>query len=218
MIETLDPAGYAPLVITKGISIQGHGYSSIFQTCSGCVAITISVTTSDPVTLNGLFLDGGGTGTYGILITSGLSVQIFNSVVRNFTNADIRDQTSINGTNLLIEDTIASDSPNEGIVIFPLGGGSVNATLSRVTANNNAVGILSGSSSNTTIANLVISNGGSGLQCNSGCTAWLAKTVISGNVSGVVTIGGIVNSYGDNYIRDNVTPVSGGSLTPVMTQ
>jgi hypothetical protein len=63
-------------------------------------------------------------------------------------------------------------------------------------------------------------NGEVGLITLNGGVAWLAKTVISGNPSGVsfVQNGGPVNSYGDNYIRDNGTPVSGGSLTPVTTQ
>jgi hypothetical protein len=67
-IELLDPAGYGPLTITKGISIQAHGFSGITQTgnCLTCAAITISVTTSDPVTLNGLLIDGAGTGKFGI--------------------------------------------------------------------------------------------------------------------------------------------------------
>jgi hypothetical protein len=70
-ISVLDPAGYGPLTITHGISIQGHGWGSITQaaSCTTCVAITGSVTTSDPVTLDGLLLDGGGTGFFGINIT-----------------------------------------------------------------------------------------------------------------------------------------------------
>jgi hypothetical protein len=64
LIEALDPAGYQAVTITKGITIQGHGYSSIFQT-SGA-AILVSVTTSDPVLLSGLLLDGYGTGAFGI--------------------------------------------------------------------------------------------------------------------------------------------------------
>ena len=55
----------------------------------------------------------------------------------------------------------------------------------------------------------------SGLQ-NQG-VALLAKTVISGNVTGVAIFGGRVFSYGDNYIRDNGTPVT-GSLTAATTQ
>jgi hypothetical protein len=116
-IDVLDPAGYGALTITHGISIQGHGWGSI--TAASGAAITISVTTSDPVTLNGLVLDGLGTGDLGISITSGPSVQILNSVVRRF-NIGIRDFTTTNGANRLIEDTVVADS-DSGIIVNPIG-------------------------------------------------------------------------------------------------
>jgi hypothetical protein len=213
-INVLDPAGYGPVTITKGISIQAHGWGGIgAEVCNTCAAITVAVTTSDPVTLNGLVLDGGGTGQFGINITSGPSVQILNSVVRHF-QFGILDQTNINGANLLIEDTIASDNQESGIAILP--NGSTKATLSRITANNNNFGVFN-FSLDTTIANSVLSNNSLIGVNSSGGAIWLAKTVVSGNPTGVFVIG-TVNSYGDNYINDNMTPVSGGTLTPVTTQ
>jgi hypothetical protein len=216
-IDVLDPAGYGPLTITHGISIQAHGFGGITQTanCPTCAAITVSVTTSDPVSLNGLLLDGAGTGFSGILINSGTSVQILNSIDRHF-DFGILDQPSAINSHLLIEDTIASDAVN-GITIQP-NGGSARATLNRITANNNHFGVVVTGVHNTTIANSVLSNNSNtGLFNTSGVT-WLAKTVISGNPTGVDNVsGGTVNSYGDNYIRDNTTPV-GGSLSAVTTQ
>jgi Right handed beta helix region len=214
-IDVLDPAEYGPLTITHGISIQAHGWGRITRavSCDACAAITISVTTSDPVALNGLLIDGEGSGKYGIYITSGASVQILSGVIRQFQYG-IYDLTTSQKSNLLIEDTVASDNRADGILIAPRGG-SVNVTLNRITANNNYVGVHI-SNRNTTIANSVISNNSdAGLQC--GGTAWLAKTVISGNGTGVYSRGGTVNSYGDNYINDNAIPVL-GSLTPVSTQ
>jgi hypothetical protein len=218
-IDVLDPAGYGPLTITHGISIQAHGFGGITQTasCPTCAAITISVTTSDPVTLNGLLLDGAGTGLYGINITSGPSVQILNSVVRHFQGG-IFFNTSTPGSNVLVEDTIASDNAITGIGVFPGGPiGNVRATLNRITANNNQFGVAN-SGLDVTIANSVMSNNSvSGLESNFGSITWLAKSVISGNQTGV-TVGGTVISYGDNYINDNTTPVMSGSLSPVSTQ
>jgi hypothetical protein len=99
-IDVLDPAGYGPLTISKGISIQAHGFGGITMTAgSPNAAITINVTTSDPVTLNGLLIDGGGTGYFGINITSGRSVQILGSVVRHFF-LGIYDETSTGGSDL----------------------------------------------------------------------------------------------------------------------
>jgi hypothetical protein len=216
-IDVLDPAGYGPLTITHGISIQAHGFGGISQpaSCNTCAAITISVTTSDPVTLDGLLIDGGGTGHMGIYITSGPSVQILNSVVRHFV-LGIYDRS--NGINLLFQDTIASDNALYGIVVGQNVGTTTKATLNRITTNNNLYGVSIVGNNNTTIANSVLSNnGGIGLN-NSGGSVRLAKTVISGNGTGVVLDGGTVNSYGDNYISNNTNSVAFGSLTPVSTQ
>jgi hypothetical protein len=222
-IEVLDPADYGPLTITHGITIQWHGFGGITQPapCAACGAITISVTTLEPVMLNGLTLDGAGSGSAGIYIASGLSVQILNSVIRYF-HAGIYQATSTNFSSLFVEDTVVSDNRNTGILVTGTGDG-VKATLNRITANHNSFGVVIASpnrlpeaKSRATIANSVMSNNFvSGLQNDSGF-AWLAKSVISGNMAGVV-VNATVFSYGDNYINDNMTPVI-GSLTPVPTQ
>jgi hypothetical protein len=216
-IDVIDPAGYGPLTVTHGISIQAHGFGGVTQTANGAAAIFVAVTTGDPVSLNGLLLDGAGTGDAGINITSGPSVQILNSVVRHF-HIGIQNNTSTAGSNLLIEDTIASDNSNAGIFLVPSGSVSIKATLNRVTTNSNEFGILSQGNHDTMIANSVLSNNGNtGLSTSSGITS-LARTVISGNTIGVhVFAPGTVKTYGDNYINDNTTPVI-GTLTPVGMQ
>jgi hypothetical protein len=216
-IDVIDPAGYGPLTITKGISIQAHGFGGVTQTTPGSDAITISVTTGDPVSLNGLLIDGGGTGNIGIHITSGPSLQILNSVVRHFAADGILNNTSTIGANLLIEDTVASDNTGIGIVVIPSGvstQANTQATLNRITANNNSIGVGT-ATANVTIANSVMSNNNIGLRIDTGI-AWLAKNVISGNNTGVLVLAGTVRTYGDNYLNDNGTP--GGPLTPVSTQ
>jgi hypothetical protein len=210
MIWVLDPAGYQPVTITKGITIQANGMGEITQTASPGAAITISVATSDPVTLNGLVIDGLGTGQIGINITSGASVQILNSVVRHFSDVGIIDFSSTSGSNLLIEDTIVSDNQT-GISVFPQNIGG-KATLNRITANNNFTGVGT-ANSDVTIANSVLSNNSEGLHNNTS-KVYLAKNVISGNATGVFVGQGTTNSYQDNYIQDNGMPLANGGLTP----
>jgi hypothetical protein len=94
-IDVLDPAGHGPLTILKGISVQAHGFGGITQTSIKFPAITVFVTTSGPVSLSGLLLDGGGVCFAGILISSGPSVQILNSVIRHF-GFGIWDNTTTN--------------------------------------------------------------------------------------------------------------------------
>src|SRR5262249_23519429 len=147
---------YGPVTITKGISIQGHGFGGIFQGngTPGAAAITINVTTPDPVSLNGLLIEGGGTGNVGINIASGFSVEILNSVVRHFITGifDVRRSTSVN---LLVEDTILSDNIINGVEFLS---DNVTATFNRTTANNNQFGIGIGGNNNVMIANSLISN------------------------------------------------------------
>jgi hypothetical protein len=100
--------------------------------------------------------------------------------------------------------------------VSPSGAANVGAALNRITANNNRYGVGT-LSVNMTIANSVMSNNSiAGLGANNPNVIWLAKNVISGNATGVV-VAGTVYSYGDNYINNNGTPVS-GSLTPVGMQ
>jgi hypothetical protein len=194
-IDVLDPGGYGPLNITGGgINIQAHGFGGITQpaSCAGCAAISVNVTNGNPVTLNGLLLDGAGLGWAGIYITEGSSVTILNSVVHHF-QFGIAHGSITNGANLLIEDTVASDNADTGISVGPTGSNAT-STLNRITANNNQIGVASGSG-----------------------TTWLAKSMISGNGIGVCACGATVNSFGDNYITGNGVPVQ-GFLTPVTTQ
>jgi hypothetical protein len=216
-IEALDPAGYGALTITHGIIIQGHGWASISSqaACQFCSAITVNVTTSDPVTLNGLVLDGLGTGYIGISISTGPSVQILNSVIRHFSTYGIALDARTNNLNLLIENTIVSENTDTAIVLGSTGATNVRATLNRITANNNRRGV-SLLDVRTTIANSVMSNN-SEWGLSGGSATWLAKSVISGNGTGVDATFGVVKSYGDNYLNDNTTPVL-GSLTPVGMQ
>jgi hypothetical protein len=95
-IDVIDPAGYGPLTITHGISVQAHGFGGITATSGS--AITISVTTSDPVTLNGLLLDGGSAAINGIVITSGPSVTILNVSSATSTSASTIAQPLVRPT------------------------------------------------------------------------------------------------------------------------
>jgi hypothetical protein len=221
-IDVLDPAGYGPLTIGKALSIQAHGFGGITAATSGETAITVAAGSTDDVTLNGLLIDGAGTGNVGISITSGGAVQILNCVVRHFTSSGINYVPTNTPADLLVSDTIASDISGAGSIgvnIGPSNGVVTNpVTLSRITANNNLNGVLV-SNAQVMIVNSVMSNGGYGLVDSSiGGTIWLAKSKISGNTIDGVDIGGTVYSYGDNDINGNATDINNGGLTSVSTQ
>jgi len=211
-IDVLDPTDYGPVTITHGISIQAHGFGGITQSKSTGSAITVSAGATDTITLNGLLIDGAGTGLNGIIINKAGSVQILNCVIRHFGNSSIVFQSTSNPTNLLVSDTVASDDVTSGIFLGAQS--SSTATLNRITASNNGEGVTT-NGGHVVIANSVLSNNATaGLDALSHA-AYLAKSVVAGNGIGVlINHGATVHSYDDNYINTNGTDVS-GTLTKV---
>ena len=139
-IDVLDPAGYGLLNITKAISIQGHGFSGISAPSGD--AITVNAGASDKVNLNGLLLDGVGTGGNGILVNTGPSVNVLNSLIRNFTSDGIRMNSSNSTVSLTVSSTSILDNGGSGITIDPVGPNQiVSVGLNRVEMNHNANGL-----------------------------------------------------------------------------
>jgi len=221
-IDVLDPAGYGPLTITHGISIQAHGFGGITQTSSSANAITITSTftaNNGDISLNGLLMDGAGTGQYGILIEAGASIQILNCVVRHFADG-IEYEPPNSSSNFLVSNTIASDNTHAGIYI-QAANSATGATLSEIAANNNGLGVIVQNGSVTVKDSVLSDNGGFGLATlGSDATIWLANSVISGNGTGVALLTGTVNSYGDNDINSNGTDLNttSGTFATVSTE
>src|SRR5271154_2976195 len=83
-IYVLDPANYGSLTITGPVSIEGHGWASIAPP-SGGNAITINANPGDAINIIGVVLDGTAlANTNGIVFTSGGSLTVRDSVIRNF--------------------------------------------------------------------------------------------------------------------------------------
>src|SRR5271154_5913891 len=83
-IYVLDPANYGALTITHAVSIEGHGWASIAPP-SGGNAITINANPGDAINIIGVVLDGTAlANTNGIVFTSGGSLTVRDSVIRNF--------------------------------------------------------------------------------------------------------------------------------------
>src|ERR1035437_1194301 len=85
-IDTLNSANYDYVTINQAISIIGaHGATGVLAT-STVTGITINAGANDIVSLQGLEIDGAGSGANGIQFNSGGSLNIQDSVIRGFTN------------------------------------------------------------------------------------------------------------------------------------
>jgi hypothetical protein len=107
-IDVLDPGEYGPLTITHAVSIQGHGWTSVTAP-SGTVAINITANAGDEINLRGVLLDGAGSGSTGIQFSSGASLNVQDSVIRNFDSYGIA--FAPNGS-LYVSNTLVSDFSN----------------------------------------------------------------------------------------------------------
>ena len=108
-VDALDPAGYGPITITQGITIEGQGWSYIAPPASGN-AITINAGGSDKIYIHGVSLNGAGItgGTNGIVFNSGNGLTVTDCVVQNFQYAGPGQTT---GDGILVQ-------PSSGAISF----------------------------------------------------------------------------------------------------
>jgi hypothetical protein len=190
----LDPGNYGGLTITGPVSIQGHGWASSAASPNGGAPFIINASTNDEISIRGVLLDGlGSTGSVGIQFNSGGSLNVQDSVIRNFGSVGIAFVP--NGSSaLFVSNTHISDFTNAngtGINIAPTGG-SITAVISRVD-----------------IQRVM----GTGVNAGANTTVTLKGSTIVGNTVGVnIGAGATVVSYGNNAITGNQTNVVGGSI------
>jgi hypothetical protein len=205
-IDVLDPAGYGALTITHAISIQGHGFSGISAPSGN--AITINAGASDVINLRGLLFDGVGSGSTGIEFNTGASVNIQNSIIRNFATFGIRFQPTAAGgivsptgtSRLSLSQTLVSDlgTTATAVAIVPVASGSAIAVVENVRLDNGGIGLLADGHLTTgilavTVLDSVISNyANSGIRATTflGTTVTMVRncTVTNSNLA-VVTFG-----------------------------
>jgi len=183
-ISVLDPGGFGAVTITKSISIVARGVEGS-ALVSGTNGININAGPNDEVTLDGLTIEGLGTGTNGVRVVSGRAVHINNCLIRGF-------QAVGSGRGIAIEPNMPmrvniSDcmivKNQMGVRVSPQPGGRASVVLNRVT----------------------LSDGGHGIRAERGAsTVFMSNSVISGNNVSIGTNGAArVVSFGNNVIVDN---------------
>jgi nitrous oxidase accessory protein NosD len=114
-IYVLDSANYGPVTINKAVTITSEGAVAGVLATSGA-GITIAAGGGDVVNLRGLDVDGAGAGSIGIQFSSGQSLNIQKSVVRNFSDSGI--SFAPNGAStLFITDSTVTNTANNGVSV-----------------------------------------------------------------------------------------------------
>ncbi len=186
-IDVLDPGEYGPLTITHAVTIQGHGWTSVTAPSGTPVAINITANPGDEINIHGVLLDGVGGGIAGIQFNSGASLNVQDSVIRNF----------------------ASD----GIAFVPNGSLYVSNTLVSDFSNSNGIGINIASAAAILNHVDILRVQGTALNAGANASVTLRDSTFSDNNVGVnIATGATVVSYGNNAITGNGTNVVGGTI------
>lgn len=188
-INVIDPGGFGAVTITKAITIRSdHVEAGVLV--SGTNGIVVSAGPTDTVVLNGLDLDGVGTGLNGVNVISGATTYIINCAIRRFTQNGVNVVSSTTGSRVVIKDSAIS-----------LNGGGVNVQGNGVS---NGVAV---------IDTLIDTNKNFGVQTNgTGNNVALASSVVAGGPVGISLLnGGTATSFGPS----NVLAGSGTFTTTV---
>ena len=235
-ISTLDPGGFGAVTITKSIMIegtQGQGYGSILA--SGTQGVVVNITSATDtlkrVTLRNLSINGAGTtlGTRGINWVAGLTLNIDNCNIANFSQEGINVSHTASGGFLMIKNTNIMYCAT-GLNLTTTTGFVVAAAdrlrVEKNTGNGVTVGVRGHLSIKDSFAAF---NGADGLSIAAGATdatmnvescmvvhnvtgirggpagsfVRLSNTAIMENNTGLASAGGTIQSHGNNAISGN---------------
>jgi Periplasmic copper-binding protein (NosD) len=232
-VDALDPAGYSPITISRGITIEGQGWSYIAPPPNGA-AITINAVSGN-VAIHGVSLNGAGVtgGTNGILFNSGGSLTVTDCVMQNFSGFTGLGSAQGHGILMLptsgvfsfvITNTIVSNNSGFGINYAPTSGSaSATGTIDHVVVSNNANGIwintsLGGGSTKIAVSNSIVSNSNIGIYADNGEGPALLVSIDNSSFTGNgaagidaenssdLEIGRSVITYNNVGVIDHTTP------------
>jgi hypothetical protein len=196
-IYVLDPANYGSLIITGPVSIEGHGWASIAPPADEA-AITIAANPGDKVNIIGVVLDGTALGgTMGIQFDSGGTLNVRDSVIRNFGIYGIFFAPN-SSAQIFVSNTLISDNGDNGISIAPQSSGTTSGILNRVEMENNAnnglaVRAVSQTITLTVTDSVSANNGSDGILANpvGGTVSIMVRnsTVVDNSANGLDSIG-----------------------------
>lgn len=202
-ILALDPGDYGPVTITKSLSITGAVEGAgVRGGPSNTIAITINAGAAGVVDLSGLTLDGLGSVAVGLQVNSAGQVTVRKCVVRNYVNRGAFLPGA--STKYLVEDIAMADVGSNGIDC----GGA--CAINRVSINR-ARGAGIAAAGSATVSEAAITGSDPGTFGNMG----LNRSVVTGNNIGHRVV---VQSAGDNFVRDNGTNFQNGAPNVVGKQ
>ena len=174
-INVLDPGGFGAVTITKSITIRSdHVEAGVLV--SGTNGIVVNVAATDNVSLEGLDIEGLGTGINGVHIIGAGNTSIVNCLIHHFTGNGVNLVGTAGARVHVINSTITQNA------------GGVNVTGTGGAGN---IGFVTGG--------VMDKNSVFGIQVTAPSTATLNGTTILGSPASINNVGGAtIGSFGNN--------------------
>jgi hypothetical protein len=188
-INCLDSAGFGTVTITKAITIKCDGVIGGIL-ASSVNGIIINAGTGDRVVIDGLDINGFGTGLNGIRILSARDVVVRNSLIYGFNAA----------------------TPNGSAIVVDSGAVKVNLTVENTTFTGNQIGVrvqsTGGLGSARIFRSLFATHAVAGVSVTgAGNLIDISDSQIIRSPKGLeILSGGAINSYGDNVLTPGDAP------------
>jgi len=184
-INVLDPGGFGGVTITKSITISSSGFEAGVLV-SGTPGITVAAGPTDTVVLEGLDIEGLGTGTNGVNFASGLLLVINNCKIHKFATNGVNAASSTGSARTVINKSLILSNGTQG-----------NANSGGVT--------LQGGNTNVVNINdtLIQNNANQGVLSNSGHVAGFLRSTVS--PTGIAGSGQLI-SFGPSNIFASGAP------------
>ena len=206
-VVALDSGGYGPVTINKAVTLSAPAgvYAAITALTAGSSAITVSAaggSNGDTVVLKGLTLTGLG-GQEGINVTSVGNLHVEGCVISGFTDAGINVNLTVDGSRIVVKDTITRNNANHGI-FATTSTGRVRAAIDNCRSEGNGVNGFVASNNSTMTINRSVASG------NSGGAGFSATGTGAGVTTELSCEECVASKNSDGFV---VTTVSGGTAT-----
>ncbi|HEY1473322.1 MAG TPA: Ig-like domain repeat protein [Pseudolabrys sp.] len=169
-IDCLDQGGFGGLTIDKSISIVcGYGEAGVLV--SGTDGIVVNIAATDQVVLNGLDIEGLGSGLDGVKILSAGTVYVIKCSIHHFTGNGVNMTSSSPGAHVFIVDSIINLNGG-GVNVQGSGAGNVAGITNTVIDGNTGFAVqVSGAGNIVGVANSILINSPTGISLVSGGAA-----------------------------------------------
>jgi hypothetical protein len=212
-------AGSTDIITLRGLTLDGSGTVQHGIGFSSGAALTVEDCVFRNFTVYGLGFFSNATTTQTLAVS--------NSYFINNGQDGINIETDNSGAiTAAIDRTRFYGNVRDGLIAYGNSTGATNVGVTdSVAEGNGTYGIIvqanpGNSGSNLSLKNSLVEGNGNGVEAYGASSAvlWLAQSMVTGNTQAYVAdAGGVIYSYGDNYI-DTSNGVPTGSLTPFTKQ